>query len=50
MQNAQQDPLNGTLANQNVAGVNTVNMSFGAQTQNASLFHKPANSTSFLAL
>ena len=29
---------------------NSANVSFGGQTQNGVLYHKPANSTSFLAL
>lgn len=47
MQNAQ-DPLNGTVLSQNT--INSANMSFGAQTQNGVLYHKPTNSTSFLGL
>lgn len=47
MQNAQ-DPLSGTLLPQNT--VNSANLSFGGQTQNGVLYHKPTNSTSFLAL
>ena len=51
IQNAQ-DPLNGTMVSQNTGS--STNMTFSGQTQtaqnNAGLFHKPANSTSFLAL
>jgi len=47
MQNAQ-DPLNGTLLAQST--VTGANMSFAGQSQNGVLYHKPANSSSFLAL
>jgi len=46
MQNAQ-DPLNGTLLAQNTV---TSAMPFPGPSQHGVLYHKPANSSSFLAL